>query len=214
MSVIPKLHLGRAVRGQQEVESHDGAAAPPEPRRTAPLDVAARPLAAAKADLVNMCDGRAPTPSMIAMKLILHPRFRAVVTYRLAHRLHCRAVTRPLAGWLTGRILRGCGAELAAGSRIGPGLRLRHTTGLVVGSEVVAGRDLTLHQGVTLGDRAPGEGQPVIGDGVYVGAGASVLGPVTIGDDVVVAAGAVVLSDVPPGVLVVGVPARIVKSTR
>ena len=150
---------------------------------------------------------------MIAVKLLLHPRFRAIVMHRLAHALHFRRATRPLAGWLTGRILRGCGAELAAGARIGAGLRLRHTTGLVVGSEVVAGRDLTLHQGVTLGDRVPGEGQPVIGDGVYIGAGASVLGSVTVGDDVVVAAGALVLSDIPPGVVVVGVPARIIKGS-
>jgi serine O-acetyltransferase len=158
-----------------------------------------------------MCDGRPPTLPMIAVKLVLHPRFRAIVMHRLAHALHHRAVTRPFAGWLTGRILRGCGAELAAGARIGPGLRLRHTTGLVVGDQVVAGRDLTLHQGVTLGDRVPGEGQPVIGNGVYIGAGASVLGPVTVGDDVTVAAGTIVLADVPPGVVVVGVPARIVK---
>jgi serine O-acetyltransferase len=151
---------------------------------------------------------------MIVAKMILHPRFRAIVMYRLAHKLHCRPATRPLAGWLTGRVLRGCGAELAAGSRIGPGLRLRHTTGLVVGAEVVAGRDLTLHQGVTIGDRVPGEGQPAIGDGVFIGAGAAVLGPVTVGDDVVVAAGAVVLSDVPAGVLVAGVPARVIKTTR
>jgi serine O-acetyltransferase len=176
--------------------------------------VAARPFAAARSDLVNMCDGRAPTLPMIAVKLILHPRFRAVLSYRVAHTLHSRRATRPIAGWLTGRVLRSCGAELAAASRIGPGMRLRHTTGLVVGAEVVAGRDLTLHQGVTLGDRVPGGGQPVIGDGVYIGAGAAVLGPVTVGDDAVVAAGAVVLSDVPSGVLVAGVPARLVKATR
>src|SRR5437588_47072 len=84
--------------------------------------------------------------------------------------LHRRPVTRPCAGWLTGRILRGCGAELAAGACIGPGLRLRHTTGLVVGDQVVAGRDLTLHQGVTLRDRVPGEGQPLIRDRVYIAA--------------------------------------------
>jgi serine O-acetyltransferase len=202
MSVIAHM---RTHRGEP-----DSAAAP----LTASLDVAARPFAAARSDLVHMCDGRAPTLLMIVSKLILHPRFRAIVMYRIAHSLHRRRITRPLAGWLVGRVLRGSGAELAAGSRIGPGLRLRHTAGLVVGAEVVAGRDLTLHQGVTLGDRAPGEGQPIIGDRVFVGAGAAVLGPVVIGDDVVVAAGSVVLSDVPPGALVVGVPARIAKARR
>ncbi len=158
MSVIFKLLLSWALRGRQ-VECHDDAASA-EPCRTPLLDVAAQPFAAARSDLVNMCDGRAPTPAMIVAKLILHPRFRAVLTYRIAHALHRRRATRPIAGWLTGRILRGSGAELAAGSHIGPGMRLRHTTGLVVGAEVVAGRDLTLHQGVTLGDRVPGGANP------------------------------------------------------
>ena len=156
-----------------------------------------------------MCDGRPPTWPVLLVRLALHPRFRAVLMYRFAHALHQRPATRPIAGWLTGRILRGAGAELAAASRIGPGLRLRHTTGLVVGGDVVAGRDLTLHQGVTLGDRTPGTGQPSIGDGVYIGAGAVVLGPVRIGDGAVIAAGSVVLVDVPAGAVAAGVPARI-----
>lgn len=134
--------------------------------------------------------------------------------YRIAHALHQRAATRPLAGWLAGRILRSCGAEIAPASRIGPGLRLAHTTGLVVGGDVVAGRNLTLHQGVTLGDRQPGQGQPRLGDGVYVGAGAAVLGPVHVGDNAVVAAGSVVLADVPAGAVAAGVPARVVTTVR
>lgn len=52
--------------------------------------------------------------------------------------------------------------------------------------------------------------QPVtIGDNVWLGAGAIVCPGVTIGDDTVVGAGAVVISDLPPGVLAVGVPARV-----
>jgi len=174
----------------------------------APVGVAAT----ARADLATMCEGRRPTPAMLLVKLALHPRFRAVVMYRMSHALHQNRVTRPLAGWLTGRILRSSGAELAAASRIGAGLCLRHTTGLVVGGDVVAGRDLTLHQGVTLGDRTPGGGQPVVGDGVYIGAGACVLGPVRIGDGAVVAAGSVVLIDVPARTVAAGVPARIVST--
>lgn len=166
----------------------------------------------AGADLVAMCEGRPPTPAVLLVKIVLHPRFRAVVMYRFSHALHQRRLTRPVAGWLTGRILRGSGAELAAASRIGPGLVLRHTTGIVVGGDVVAGRDLTLHQGVTLGDKTPNGGQPTLGDGVYVGAGATVLGPVRIGDGAVVAAGSVVMIDVPDGAVAAGVPARIVSS--
>ncbi len=55
-------------------------------------------------------------------------------------------------------------------------------------------------------DRAPTR----IGDRVFIGANATVLMGVTIGDGAVVGAGAVVTRDVPPGVVVAGVPARVV----
>ena len=51
----------------------------------------------------------------------------------------------------------------------------------------------------------------VIGDNVLVGANAVVLEGVQVGAGAVVAAGAVVTEDVPPGAVVAGSPARIVK---
>ncbi|MFN4168073.1 MAG: acyltransferase [Pannonibacter phragmitetus] len=51
-----------------------------------------------------------------------------------------------------------------------------------------------------------------IGSRCFIGAGSIILPGVTIGDDCIVGAGAVVTKDVPPGSIVVGNPARIVKS--
>jgi acetyltransferase-like isoleucine patch superfamily enzyme len=51
-----------------------------------------------------------------------------------------------------------------------------------------------------------------IGDDVWIGLKATVLKGVTIGSGSVVAAGAVVTTDVPPGSLVAGNPARVVRS--
>jgi maltose O-acetyltransferase len=51
-----------------------------------------------------------------------------------------------------------------------------------------------------------------IGDNVWLGGGAIVLPGVTIGDNSVVGAGAVVTADVPADVVVVGNPARVVRS--
>ena len=51
-----------------------------------------------------------------------------------------------------------------------------------------------------------------IGNDVWIGGGAIVLGGVTIGDRVVIGAGSVVTRDVPDDVLVVGNPARVVRS--
>lgn len=56
------------------------------------------------------------------------------------------------------------------------------------------------------------QAQPVtIGDDVWIGGKVAIMPGVTIGSDVVVAAGAVVTKDIPDGVLVGGVPARIIK---
>ncbi|MFF3612931.1 sugar O-acetyltransferase [Streptomyces sp. NPDC002580] len=51
-----------------------------------------------------------------------------------------------------------------------------------------------------------------IGDNVWIGGGAIVLPGVTVGDDSVIGAGSVVTKDVPPGVVVVGNPARPVRT--
>ena len=51
-----------------------------------------------------------------------------------------------------------------------------------------------------------------IGNGVWIGGGAIILPGVTIGDGSVIGAGSVVPRDVPPGNLVAGNPARIIRS--
>jgi acetyltransferase-like isoleucine patch superfamily enzyme len=59
----------------------------------------------------------------------------------------------------------------------------------------------------------PGRAAPVrIEDGAWICVGSILLPGVTIGRESVVAAGAVVNRDVPPGTLVAGNPARVVKS--
>jgi acetyltransferase-like isoleucine patch superfamily enzyme len=59
-------------------------------------------------------------------------------------------------------------------------------------------------------DRAP----VTIGDRVFVGANAVITMGVTVGDGSVVGAGAVVTHDVPAGVVVAGVPARVVSTVE
>ena len=54
----------------------------------------------------------------------------------------------------------------------------------------------------------------VVGRGAWLGANVTVLPGVTVGEDAVVAAASVVTRDVPAGAVVVGSPARVVRSVR
>ena len=63
------------------------------------------------------------------------------------------------------------------------------------------------------GTRIDSVGYIDIRDNCFIGIGAIVMPNTTIGPDSVVAAGAVVTKDVPPGVVVGGVPAKIIGTT-
>lgn len=142
----------------------------------------------------------------------LHPRYRALAWYRLAQPLYAKGgPLRSVAMAMSGHVVSLAGADLHPRARVGPGLVVQHSPGIVLGQYVVAGERLTLHQNVTLGDRHPGGGQPTLGDDVTLGAGACVLGPVRVGDGAVIAANAVVLDDVPAGCVVAGAPAKVVR---
>lgn len=65
-----------------------------------------------------------------------------------------------------------------------------------------------------MGGRAGHKGLPIIGDNVVIGTHAQIIGNVTIGNNSIVGAGAIVTHDVPDNVVVVGNPARILKSNK
>jgi serine O-acetyltransferase len=98
------------------------------------------------------------------------------------------------------------GADIHPGAEIGGGLRLTHTSGVVIGKGVKIGRNVTLLHGVTLGGSAKGwfdgvfaDGFPVIGDDTEIMAGAKVLGPITVGRGCFIGANAVLARDLPDG---------------
>ena len=53
-----------------------------------------------------------------------------------------------------------------------------------------------------------------MGAGAHIGAGATIRQGLAIGEAAVVGAGAVVVKDVPAGAVVVGVPARVLRSVE
>ena len=83
----------------------------------------------------------------------------------------------------------------------------------VIGARGTLGKNVHLGAGaVVAGVLEPPSKDPVIiEDGVMIGANAVILEGVRVGENAVVAAGSVVTQDVPPGVVVAGTPARIIK---
>ena len=147
-----------------------------------------------------------------SMEVLLYPSFKAMIYYRIAHRLYLKKHYF-WARWISQKSVRRTGIEIHPGATIGKGLFIDHGAGVVIGETAILGDNVTLFQGVTLGGNGKEKGKrhPTLGDNVMVSAGAKILGSFTIGENSKIGAGSVVLQEVPPNATVVGVPGRIVK---
>jgi serine O-acetyltransferase len=147
--------------------------------------------------------------------ILAYPGFHAVLLHRVSSWFYRRkryVIARVISH--IGRILTGI--EIHPGARIGQRLFIDHGFGVVIGETAEVGDDVLLYQGVTLGGTGNERGKrhPTVGNRVVVGTGASVLGNITLADDSKVGAGAVVVHSVPPGATVVGIPGKVVKSSK
>lgn len=145
-------------------------------------------------------------------EVLLYPSFKAVLSYRLAHKLYMKEHYF-LARWISQRAVRKTGIEIHPGAQIGKGLFIDHGSGVIIGETTIIGDNVTLYQGVTLGGtgKEKGKRHPTLEDNVMVSAGAKIIGSFTIGENSKVGAGSVVLEAVPPNCTVVGVPGRVVR---
>lgn len=129
---------------------------------------------------------------------------------RLSHRLYKRRIPLlPRFLFLLTRLL--CGCSIPPQVELGDGVRLAHNgLGVVIHDKCVIGKGTAIQANVVLGG-SNGRPGPKIGDNCYIGAGAVVIGDITVGNDAIIGANAVVNKDVPEGVVVAGVPAKIIK---
>ncbi len=130
--------------------------------------------------------------------------------------------------------LRAFGADLAPNCTLRPRTKVIHPWLLKVGEYTLVADDVTVYNlgPITIGSHTvisqdaylcagthdmtrrdfPLLREPItIGSGVWIAAGAFIGPGVTIGDNSVVGARAVVVKDVPPGVIVAGNPARVIR---
>ena len=139
-----------------------------------------------------------------------------------------------LASWLES-------ADMESGSRIGPMSRLRAGAHLLPGAHVgnfgevknaTIGSNVQMHHFSYIGDATIGTAANIgagaitmnydgkekhhteIGDRAFIGCDTLLRAPIVIGADAATGAGSVVTRDVPPGMLAVGMPARITRHTQ
>lgn len=137
-------------------------------------------------------------PWYVLESLLFENGYQAVVLHRIAHWFRSRRI--PVVGPLVARLsLLLTGVDIAPEARIGPGLRIAHGVGLVIGNKARIGSGATLLHRVTIG--APStrrlEQMPVIGDDVFIAAGACLIGGIEVGDRVFVGVNTLVAADVP-----------------
>ncbi len=171
-------------------------------------------------DDVHRLHGRS-SARLLLQSLVLKRTFRPIVTARLLQ----WAAQKPARGLLCPPLLLlhaffrwVAKVDFPHQASLGRGLRIDHGWGLVINASARIGDNVTLYHGVTLGqsDHVDADGQrstrhPVIEDDVWIGPHAIVVGA-RVGKGSRIAGGAFVNRDVPPGSLVVGNPAQVVRS--
>lgn len=163
-----------------------------------------------KGDLARLFSKRGlhegkPSFARALERVVTRPGPMAVALYRLSHELWEKGLETP-AEVLWRLNLFFTGADIHPGAYIGGGLRLTHTSGVVIGKGVVIGSNVTLLHGVTMGGSARGwfdgvfkDGYPTVGDGTEIMAGACVLGPIQVGKGCFIGANAVLARDLADG---------------
>lgn len=82
---------------------------------------------------------------------------------------------------------------------------------VIVNSGAIIEHENIIAEGAHIGPGAKLAGRVKIGKNAFVGMGVKVIQNVKIGDNSIIGAGAVVLKDIPDNVVVVGIPAKIIK---
>ncbi|NBA85277.1 serine acetyltransferase [Emticicia sp. CRIBPO] len=108
------------------------------------------------------------------------------------------------------------GVELPYKTKVGKGLIIHHGHALVVNDSTRIGDNCTLRHSTTIGNKQLDDDKftksPEIGNNVDVGSNVCIIGPIKVGNNVKIGAGSVVTKDIPPNSVVVGNPARVIKT--
>lgn len=182
-------------------------------------------------DLLAVLDAGERVPAGSTLHAVMHRASQESmrITGELNSGYHAPERVRELLAELTGRPIADSvtlfppftadlGRNLRIGERVflNSGCRFQDQGGITLGDDCLIGHNTvmaTLNHDLDperRGDLLPAP--IVLGRNVWVGANVTILAGVSVGDDAVLAAGAIVTKDVPARSVVVGSPARVVRT--
>lgn len=129
--------------------------------------------------------------------------------------LHHGLVSPPLvhpSSIVAASALIGAGAHVLAGSILGSKASIGEFS--ILNTKASIDHDCNIGRGVHIAPGATLCGEIVVEDFAHIGPGATILPRLQIGEGALVAAGSVVTKDVPPHVMVLGVPAKVIKELK
>lgn len=107
---------------------------------------------------------------------------------------------------------KGYVCKIFGSTKIAGGLICFHPFSTVINAKSI-GENFEFRNGLTIGNKFNDNSLlPVIGSNVTVGANVCIIGAIEIGDNVQIGAGSVVVKSVPSNSVVVGNPARVIKT--
>ncbi|MBO7466327.1 MAG: serine acetyltransferase [Bacteroidaceae bacterium] len=163
-------------------------------------------------DVMATYDGD-PASKSLGEIISCYPGIRAIVNYRMAHRLLQLGVPL-IPRIITEQAHSETGIDIHPGAVIGNWFAIDHGTGVVIGETSIIGDHVKIYQGVTLGARSfplDENGKPIknnlrhpiLGDNVIVYSNATILGRVNIGNGATIGGNLWVTEDVPEGAVLV-----------
>ena len=153
---------------------------------------------------------RSPSVGTALSSILFHMGLHALICQRVGHRLWLEN-RKGLAYYLQSTVSRRYSADIHPAARLGRGMYLCCSAGVVIGETVKIGDNVSILHGVTLGGtgKERGDRHPKVGHGVTFQDGATVLGNILVGDGSVVTAKSIVTKPVPALAIMSGVPARV-----
>lgn len=176
-----------------------------------------RALKKLKMDVARSCLDHGLQGVFSSLKLLIIVDFWPVFYYRLIEfcqeeNSFFRRILRFFLVPLKPLVEGASGARIYAESKIGGGLLLHQSSGVVIAPGAELGENCTLFSGACIVYKAndKGFGSPKIGNNVRLTVGCKVIGSVVVGNNVTIGANAVVTKSIPDGAVAVGIPAQII----